>query len=234
MKCLPFGLSIIISVTLADHTIQTPTILSAGAVTVTILPTQVIAGDATLTRNAPGVSIDNTPISLGSAALIIGTSTIPFPTSNAVAPIYTVNSDLVVTAGPAGVAVAGNTISNHSPAVTISGEDAATLSLGTFGLVVNDTHGASTLSIPTVQPLQSVFALGGGHVVTEQYGRIVFPGAGNVSVAASAATGTTTGAKGSAGSTAPFLGDAVGKRGEARLGVGVLWVFFLVLVILRR
>ena len=233
MKCRPILLTLLSPVTLADHTTNTLTVASPEAITVTILPTQVIAGGARLTRNAPGILISNTPISLGSTALVIGTSTIPFPTSNAVAPIYTVASDLIVTAGPAGVAVAGNTISNRGPAVTLSAE-AATLSLGSFGLVIQNGAGASTLLIPTVQPLQSVFTFGGGQAVTEQYGRIVFPGAGSNNLSIVAATGTTAaGLKGNGSSTQPFLGAAVARRSGARLELGVLCALYLTLIVLR-
>ena len=208
-------LSILFSATLATLT-GSPTV-APGAVTVTIFPTQVIVGDATLTRNAPGTSIGGTPVSLGSSALIIGMSTIPFPTAGA-APIYTVAGQNV-TAGPAGVAVAGSTISNNGPAVTISG---AVLSLGSFGLVLN---GASTLPIPTVQPLQSVFTVG-GQSVTEEYGRIVFQNAkpvGNISVAA---TGTAVGPV-PVGSTLPFLGAAVRAGRNVGLMMGMFCGFAL-------
>ena len=131
-----------------------------------MVPTQVIVGDATLTRNAPGTLIGGTPVSLGFSALVIGTSTIPFATPDS-APFYTVIGQPVAV-GPAGISIAGSTISNNGPAVTISG---TTVSLGSFGLVIND---ASTFTIPAVQPLQSVFAVG-DQSVTEQYGRIVFP-----------------------------------------------------------
>ena len=211
-------LSIFSSATLATLT-NSPT-FAPGAVTVTIFPTQVIVGDATLTRNAPGISIGGTPVSLGSSALVIGTSTIPFPTAG-VAPIYTVAGQ-TVTAGPAGVAVAGSTISNNGPAVTISG---AALSLGSFGLVVN---GASTLPIPTVQPLQSVFTVG-GQSVTEEYGRIVFPSTKPVVNISVAATGTAVGPV-PTGSTQPFLGATVRAGGNVGLIMGMLCGFALIIL----
>ena len=211
-------LSIFCSATLATLT-DSPTI-APGAITVTIFPTQVIVGDATLTRNAPGTTIGGTPVSLGSSALVIGTSTLPFPTAG-VAPIYTVAGQ-TVTAGPAGIAVAGSTISNNGPAVTISG---AALSLGSFGLVLN---GASTLSIPTVQPLQSVFTID-GQSVTEQYGRIVFPSAKPVVNISVPATGTAVGPV-PTGSTQPFLGAAVRTGRNVGLTLGVLCWFALIIL----
>lgn len=185
-----------------------------------MIPTQVLVGDATLTRNAPGTSIGGTPVSLGSTALVIGTSTIPFATSGLV-PIYTVASQTVA-AGPAGVAIAGSTISNNGPAVTISG---TAVSLGSFGLVVND---ASTFTIPTVQPLQSVFAVG-GQSVTEQYGRIVFSGTQAVASASVATTGTAAGPL-PTDSVKPFAGAAVRKGNDPVMLVAVLGTFVLLVL----
>lgn len=211
-------LSILFSAAFAALT-DSPTI-APGAVTVTILPTQVVVGDATLTRNAPGTFIGGTPVSLGSSALVIGTSTIPFPAAG-VAPIYTVAGQ-TVTAGPAGIAVAGSTISNNGPAVTISG---AALSLGSFGLVLN---GESTLPIPSVQPLQSVFPVG-GQSVTEQYGRIVFPSAKPVVNISIAATGTAVGPVPTS-TTEPFLGAAVRTGSGVGVVIGVLCGFALIML----
>ncbi|KAM0794364.1 hypothetical protein BDR22DRAFT_895214 [Usnea florida] len=181
-----------------------------GAATVTIIPTQVVVGDATLTRNAPGTIIDDTSVSLGSDALVIGTSTIPFATSGT-APIYTVAGQTIA-AGPAGVAIAGTTISNNGPAVTLSGTP---VSLGSFGLVIND---ASTFAIPTVQPLQSVFAVG-NHSLTEQYGRIIFPSTQAVANSSVAATGTAAGSM-PMSSALPFMGAAA--RTKSGFGIAVV------------
>lgn len=182
-----------------------------------MIPTQVIAGDATLTRNAPGTLIGGTPVSFSSTALVIGAIIIPFDTSG-LAPIYTVAGQTVA-AGPAGVAIAGSTISNNGPGVTISG---TAVSLGSFGLVIND---ASTFTIPTVQSLQSVFAVG-GQSVTEQYGRIVFPSTQPVANVSIATTGTAPGPV-ATGSAKPFMGTAVRMRNNPVMMVVVLYAFFL-------
>ena len=89
-------------------------------------------------------------------------------------------------------------------------------------------NGASTLPIPTVQPLQSVFMVG-GQSVTEEYGRIVFLSAGlavNVSVAA---TGTGVGPV-PVGSIRPFLGAAVRAGGNVGLMMGMLCGFALMVL----
>ena len=191
-----------------------------GAVTVTVIPTQVVVGDATLTRNAPGTLIGGTLVSLGSTALIIGSSTLPFATSG-VAPIYTVAGQTIA-AGPAGVAIAGSTISNNGPALTVSG---TVLSLGSFGVVIND---ASTFTIPTVQPLQSVFAVG-GQSVTEQYGRIVFLSTQAVANTSTAVTGTAAGPT-PTGSTQPFLGAAMKTRSDYTIAATMLCAFILIVL----
>ena len=129
-----------------------------------------------------------------------------------------------VAAGAAGVAIAGSTISNNGPAITISGTE---VSLGSFGLVIND---ASTFTIPTVQPLQSVFAVG-GQSVTEQYGRINFTstqGVANTSTTA-ATTGTLKGPI-PTGSTLPFVG--VASRIRCGIGMAVVVLFNVLFVVL--
>lgn len=200
---------------------KSPTVASGAAFTITVIPTQVIAGDATLTRNAPGTLVGGTPVSFGSTALVIGASTIPFDASG-LAPIYIVAGQTVA-AGPAGVAIAGSTISNNGPGVTISG---TAVSLGSFGLVIND---ASTFTIPTVQPLQSVFAVG-GQSVTEQYGRIIFPSTQPLTNVSIAATGTAAGPV-PTGSAKPFMGAAVGTVNNPVMMVvelcTLLCIFFL-------
>ena len=178
-----------------------------------------MVGNATLTRNAPGISIDDTPVSLGYTALYIGTSTIPFPTSG-LAPIYTVAGQIVA-AGPAGVAIAGSTISNNGPGITVSGTP---ISLGSFGLVIG---GTTTFSIPTVQPLQSVFGVG-GQSVTEKYGRIIFSSTQAVANVSVAATGTAGGPM-PTGTTQPFVGGAVKTKGHSNVAMAVLCAFALVI-----
>ena len=184
-----------------------------------MLPTQVIVGNATLTRNAPGTSVNDTPVSLGYAALYIGTSTIPFPTSG-LAPLYTVAGQIAA-AGPAGVAIAGSTISNNGPGVTVSGTP---ISLGSYGLVIG---GTTTFAIPTVQPLQSVFDVG-GQSVTEKYGRIVFPSTQAVVNISVAATGTAGGPM-PTGNTQPFVGAAVKTKGCSKVALVVLGAFALII-----
>ena len=128
-----------------------------------------------------------------------------------------------VAAGAAGVAIAGSTISNNGPAITISGTE---VSLGSFGLVIND---ASTFTIPTVQPLQSVFAVG-GQSVTEQYGRIIFSSTQAVAnTSTAAATGTVKGPI-PTGSTLPFVG--VASRIRCGIGMAVVVLFNVLFVVL--
>ena len=90
--------------------------------------------------------------------------------------------------------------------------------------------GTSTLSIPTVQPLSSVFTVG-DMAVTEELGQIVFQtatGTGNVStmVATSGYVASTTG---SANTSQPFLGAAKRRAGSggmvaAAFAVGIALV----------
>ena len=109
--------------------------------------------------------------------------------------------------------------------MTISG---TALSLASNGLVIN--NGASTFfGIPTVQPLQSVFTVG-GETVTEEYGRIVFETAKPVVNISVAATGTAVGPV-PTGSTQPFLGAAAKTSGNVGMAVGLLCAFGLLFVV---
>ena len=85
--------------------------------------------------------------------------------------------------------------------------------------------GTTTLAIPTVQPLQSVFDVG-GQSVTEKYGRIVFSSTqavANISVAATAVGPMST------GSIQPFIGAAVKTKGRSKVALAVLGAFALII-----
>lgn len=89
--------------------------------------------------------------------------------------------------------------------------------------------GTSTLSIPTVQPLSSVFTVG-GTLVTEEFGQIVFPAATGARNASGAGASTGATATRSATPAQPFLGGAdrvLGCRGVV-LGIVGLAVSFMV------
>lgn len=105
--------------------------------------------------------------------------------------------------------------------MTISG---TAVSLGSFGLVIND---ASTFTIPTVQPLQSVFSVG-GQSVREQYGRIIFPSIQAVANTSTAAMGTAAGPM-PTGSTQPFVGATVRTGSNFALVMAALCAFLLVI-----
>lgn len=87
--------------------------------------------------------------------------------------------------------------------------------------------GTTTFAIPTVQPLQSGFDVG-GQSVTEKYRRIVFSSTqavANVSVAATGATGGPM----PTGSTQPFVGAPVKTKGHSKVALAVLGAFVLII-----
>ena len=120
-----------------------------GSQTITLSSSQVIVDGTT---HAPGdaiFTIDNTAISLGSSALIVGSSTIPLTPSSPslLQGIITTAGGHVLTLLPTGIVISGTTLTANAPAVTIS---STRFSYGPNGLMV----GTSTipLVLPTSQP----------------------------------------------------------------------------------
>lgn len=117
-----------------------------------------VVADTTLLPGTPSMMISGTSLSLGSAGLIVGSSTygLPRPTPAAV---YTISGE-TITAGPSSAfLLAGQTISLGGPAVAISG---TIVSLGSAGLVV----GSKTYSIPAASHEAPPLITFGGQVYT--------------------------------------------------------------------
>ena len=87
--------------------------------------------------------------------------------------------------------------------------------------------GTTTFAIPTVQPLQSVFDVG-GQSVTEKYGRIVFSSTQAVANISVAATGTAVGPM-PTGSIQPFIGAAMKTKGRSKVALVVLGAIALII-----
>ncbi|KAL8827426.1 MAG: hypothetical protein Q9191_003193 [Dirinaria sp. TL-2023a] len=198
--------------------------LPSSGTTITILPTQLVLPSTTLTRAAPAATLNGTQVSFGLSALVLGTRTIPYPAPGPAVPVLTIASQATFAAGPGGIILGdtGTTISNNGPDATVGGTE---VSLGSQGLVVG---GTSTLSIPTVQPLSSVFTVG-GTLVTEEFGQIVFPAATGAQNASGAGASTGAAATRSATAAQPFLGGAerVSGRHGVMLGIAGLAVGFM-------
>lgn len=103
----------------------------------------------TLIPGGPAMTVSGTPISLGAAGLVVGSSTIPLPASS----VYTVGGQSF-TAHATGFVVAGTSMTPGGPPVTISG---TTVSLGSSGNLV---IGTNTFTLPS-SPGSPVFTVGG-------------------------------------------------------------------------
>ena len=148
-------------------------VYNVGGHTITANPTAIPLKGTTLLAGDSAITISGTPVSLQpSGALVIGDSTVPVvPTDagpasagvQALAPVYTVGN-LVVTANPTAIAVAGTTIIPGGSGVTIAGTAVSVPQSG--GLVI----GSSTVQVqPTSlnpasgvnSPLAPVYTVGG-------------------------------------------------------------------------
>lgn len=104
--------------------------------TYTIQNSAIQFAGVTVSEGAPGISISNTPISLGPSNFVVGSSTILYRMPSATA--ITINNESLNLENSAVIAPGGITISEGAPAVTVSG---TAISLGSTDIVV----GASTL-----------------------------------------------------------------------------------------
>ena len=115
-----------------------------------------IIGGSTLLPGGPAVSISGTPISLASSHIIIGSSTVPLPSSppspagpatyaSPQAPAAFTFAGQTYTANPAGFAIGSASLLPGGPAVSISGTP---ISLASSQIIV----GASTIALPSSPP----------------------------------------------------------------------------------
>ena len=145
----------------------TPAAITADGQVYTIEPSGMIAiNGITLSSGGPGTTIDETPMSVGSGGLIIGTSIIPLQTP----PARVVTTDgQVFTIEPSGlIAVGGITLSNGGPGTTISGTP---MSVGSDGFVIG------TNTIPLTSSTASVITTDGQVVTMEPNGAVDVDGA---------------------------------------------------------
>ena len=163
-----------------------------------------VIGTHTLTPGQ-GITISATPISLGSSALVVGTSTIPLPTAgldqiNHKQPHYFAIGSQTIAIKPAGIVVGSQTLKPGGPAITVSG---TSYSLGTTEFIagsLTETFPAaakpshfrpfvvmSGLSQIGASSIQDVIAVGDetikvnpSHVVI--HGTTITPGASGVTI----------------------------------------------------
>lgn len=115
--------------------------------TLTPVPSGFAVGGTTISANGPGATISGTPISVlpNNGGVVIGSSTVPLPTSAQIAIGQTITAaGQTLTAVPGGFAVGGTTLSANGPATMISGTPISILPTNA-GVVV----GTSTISLPT-------------------------------------------------------------------------------------
>ena len=99
----------------------TPTTMSIASQVFTIKQNAVGIAGATLTPEAPAVTVSGTPISLGSNALVIGTNTITLNQPRPADPFITYVASYPITAAPDAVEVAETTLHPGDPGVKIDG-----------------------------------------------------------------------------------------------------------------
>ena len=112
-------------------------------------PSGVVVQGSTLIPGGPTLTINNTPVYINSAGLIVGTSTVPLPLTLQPTQIIATIAGQTVVAGPTGVVVGGSTLVAGGPTVTISGTP---VYVNSAGLVI----GASTVPTPFRTPVSSV------------------------------------------------------------------------------
>lgn len=113
----------------------------------TPVPSGFAVGGTTISANGPGATVSGTPISVlpNNGGVVIGSSTIPLPTSAQIAIGQTITAaGQTLTAVPGGFAVGGTTLSANGPAAMISGTPISILP-NNAGVVI----GTSTISLPT-------------------------------------------------------------------------------------
>ena len=173
----------------------------------------VIAG-STLHVGQPAITISGTPISLGTSALVIGTSIIPYPQNSPSSLVATIAGQIyTATQLTNGIIIDGSTIHIGQPAITISGTP---IVLQSSALIV----GSSTIPFEENGPFS-----------TQGFGGFIFSGlnGGPAQGSRVGSAGTSQGpgnASRTSGGVAPFLG--VGSAGDK---LAVHWGAILALLV---
>lgn len=172
-----------------------PAITTLGQTFSQIGVSDVVFGHTTLSIGGPGTTILGTEVSLGTSGLIVGSSTVAFPTA---APTFTTLGHTFVPVGGSAVAIDGTTFS-LGEGTTIDG---SLVSVGSSGLVI----GSSTIpisieigsqSIPLIEVVKATATSSG-------YGDLIMSGlGGNAPVATPPPSNSATASQaGSGGSRA--------------------------------
>ena len=122
--------------------ISNPSILEIDGQTFTALPAGGFAvADTTLQANGPAITVQGVSASLGSAQIVVGSSTVLLPTGSANS-VLTAKGQTFTPLGRGTILVNGNTLSVNGPPVTASG---TVLSLASSGFIVD----SQTIAFPT-------------------------------------------------------------------------------------
>lgn len=122
------------SSTINAATLSPGAVITAAGQSVTVLPSGVVVDGTTITANAPAVTFANTPISLGTDGLVIGTSTIPASVESSISAVTIGGQTLALSHVAGGVAIAGTTL--HAGGASQSGSSEQVLGgliLSAFG-----------------------------------------------------------------------------------------------------
>ncbi|KAI9743190.1 MAG: hypothetical protein M1835_002935 [Candelina submexicana] len=114
------------SSTVSLPTLTQAPLFSAGGQPLTVLPSGIAIAGTTLVPQAPPITIGGTAISLGTNGLVVGTSTIPLPSSVSLPSAVTIAGQAyAVTKVADGIVIADTTIRSGQSPVTISGTPVA-------------------------------------------------------------------------------------------------------------
>jgi len=152
-----------------------PAITTLGQTFSQIGVSEVVFGHTTLSIGGPGTTILGTEVSLGTSGLMVGSSTVAFPTA---APTLTTLGHIFVPVGGSAVAIDGTTFS-LGEGTTIEG---SLVSVGSSGLVI----GSSTIPISIEIGSQSVplIEIVKATATSSGYGDLIMSGLGGNAPAA--------------------------------------------------
>ncbi len=170
------------------------------------VPTGFAINGQSVAEGGSAVTVDGTVISLGPSGLQIGSSTIPInaeQTAEAPQSIFEIDGK-TFTAAPTGFPLAGQTVADGGPAVTIDG---TTVSLGSLGLQIGS----------------SMLALTAGQTAGPSMGGLIMSGFGSVPSATAGASNSPSGVRNNS-SDMPFTG---GSNMKSTLDVRMIIAWFM-------
>ena len=149
------------------------TYITVGSETIAVDANGISVAGTILKPGSPGITIDGTPISLGSSIFVVGSRTellSPYQPTLTAQPSYITVGDQIMSVGSSAVIINGKTLKPADPGITVDG---TLVSLGSSILVIGSHTQNLILPRPTLTASSSYITVGGETIAVAATGIVV-------------------------------------------------------------